>query len=80
MITTHIIDDFDPSDKRVQVTFVNEQKYIHMRYINIPYLESGELDQVTFDQIIDDQIKNCNNKEQLGILTFVDPNEQPDQV
>jgi hypothetical protein len=76
MITSHIIDEFDPSDKRVQITFVNHEGLIHKRYINIPHLEDGSLDQSSLEDIINSQIKSCDYKEEIGALVFIDPETQ----
>jgi hypothetical protein len=78
MITTHIIDDFNSSDNRVQVTFTNEHGNIHQRYINIPYDENGEVNQQEFEKIIQQQIKGCEYKESLGVIKFIDPNDSVD--
>jgi hypothetical protein len=73
MSKTYIIDEFEVIDKSVKITFVNEEGFIHERYVNIPHLEDGSVDEVYFKQIIDGQLRGVENKEKIGALTFINP-------
>lgn len=75
MITTYIVDNFEPTDRKVKITFFNEEGLIHKRDINIPHLEDGSLDETYFQQIIEGQLRGVEYKEQLGIIGFMDPNQ-----
>jgi len=75
MITTYIVDEFEPTDKNVKITFTNEEGFIHERTINIPHLEDGSVDEDYFEEIIQGQLRGVENKQRIGIIEFTDPNE-----
>jgi hypothetical protein len=75
MITTYIVDEFEPTDKTVKITFFNEEGFTHERNINIPHLENGSVDEDYFEEIIEGQLRGVENKIKIGIIQFIDPNE-----
>jgi hypothetical protein len=77
MITTYIVDDFESSDNQVKITFVNEEGFVHERKINIPHLEDGSVDEDYFQEIIEGQLRGVENKQRIGVIEFIDPNEVP---
>jgi hypothetical protein len=75
MITTYIIDEFEPSARQVKITFVNEEGLVHERKINIPHLDDGSIDEEYFQEIIEGQLRGVENKIKIGVIKFTDPNE-----
>ena len=73
MITTYIVNAFEPSDKNVNIKFINEDGLIYERRINIPHLEDGSVDEDYFQEIINGQLRGVENKEKLGVISFIDP-------
>jgi hypothetical protein len=76
MITTYIVDEFEPTDRHVKITFKNDDGFIHERYINIPHLEDGSVDEDYFQEIIQGQLRGVENKVRVGAVSFVDPNQE----
>lgn len=76
MITTYILDNYDPSDKTVGITFINEIGNIHKRNINIPHFLDGSIDEEYLQEIIEGQLRGVKNKEKIGVVQFTDPNEE----
>lgn len=72
MITTYIVDEFEPTDSQVKITFVNDEGLVHQRHLNIPHLEDGSVDEVYFQEIIEGQLRGVENKLRVGAVTFVD--------
>ena len=62
MIITYIVDEFEPTDKNVKITFVNDEGFIHERNINIPHFEDGSVDVDYFQEIIVGQLRGVENK------------------
>ena len=73
MITTYIVDEFEPTDRNVKITFVNDDGFIHERNINIPHLEDGSVDENYFQEIIEGQLRGVENKIKVNAIQFVDP-------
>lgn len=80
MITTYIVDEFEPTDKHVKITFVNGEGFIHERTINIPHLEDGSVDEDYFEEIIIGQFRGVENKIRVNAIQFVDPNQVENPV
>lgn len=80
MITTYIVDEFEPSDKNVKITFVNDEGLIHERNINIPHFEDGSVDEDYFQEIIVGQLRGVENKIKVNVIQFVDPNQVENPV
>jgi hypothetical protein len=76
MITTYIVDEFEPTDRQVKITFTNDEGLIHERHINIPHLEDGSVDEYYFQEIIQGQLRGVENKVRIGAVTFIDPNQE----
>ena len=74
MITTYTVADYLESDTHVEVTFTNDEGFIHKRQVNIPHLPDGSIDETYFQEILDGQLRGVNNKLVVGAITFVDPN------
>ena len=77
MISTYIVAEFLPTDRSVEVTYVNENDFVYRRTINIPHLEDGSVDEVYFQEILEGQLRGVENKNKLEMIEFRDPNEQP---
>jgi len=75
MITTYIVDEFEPSARQVKITFVNEEGLVHERQINIPHLDDGSIDEEYFQEIIEGQLRGVENKIKIDVIRFTDPNE-----
>ncbi len=75
MITTYIVGEFEPPDRQVKITFVNEEGLIHERQINIPHLDDGSIDEEYFQEIIEGQLRGVENKIRIDVIKFTDPNE-----
>jgi hypothetical protein len=80
MITTYIVDEFEPTDKNVKITFVNDEGFIHERSINIPHFEDGSVDEDYFQEIIVGQLRGVENKIKVNAIQFVDPNQVENPV
>jgi type I site-specific restriction-modification system R (restriction) subunit len=74
MISTYTISDYQETDTTVKVQYTNHEGFVHSRNINIPHLEDGSIDQERFNEILEGQLRGVNNKESLGVISFVDPN------
>jgi hypothetical protein len=74
MITTYIVDQFEPTDKTVKITFFNEEGFTHERNINIPHLENGLVDDDYFEEVVQGQLRGVEHKQKMGIIQFIDPN------
>jgi hypothetical protein len=75
MITTYIVDEFEPSSRQVKITFVNEEGLVHERQINIPHFDDGSIDEEYFQEIIEGQLRGVENKIKIDVIRFTDPNE-----
>lgn len=73
MITTYVVGEYGPSDKTTKITFTNDEGLVHERTINIPRLHDGSVDEDYLQEIIDGQYRGAENKERIGVITFVDP-------
>lgn len=74
MITTYIVDEFEPTDKTVKITFFNQEGFVHERQINIPHFEDGSVNEDYFQEIIEGQLRGVSYKNAMGTITFSDPN------
>lgn len=74
MITTYVVGEYGPSDKTTKIIFTNEEGLVHERTINIPKLEDGSVDEDYLQEIIDGQYYGVENKERIGVISFIDPN------
>jgi len=75
MISTYIVAEYEPTDKTVEVTYIDENNFEHKRTVNIPHLEDGSVDENYFQEILDGQLRGVENKLKVGVITFTDPNE-----
>jgi hypothetical protein len=73
MISTYIVGEYEPTDKTVEVTYINENNFEHKRIINIPHLQDGSIDEDYFQEILESQLRGVENKVRLGIITFNNP-------
>lgn len=74
MTITYTLSEFEPTDKQVKITFLNEEGLVHKRQINIPHLEDGSVDELYLEEIIKCQLSGVEYNVKLGIIEFVDPN------
>jgi hypothetical protein len=80
MNITYIVDEFQPTDKQVKITFLNEEGLVHQRQINIPHLEDGSVDEDYFQDIIQGQLSGVQNKLKVGAVSFIEPTENPTEL
>ena len=73
MISTYIVGEYEPTDKTVEVTYINENNFEHKRIINIPHLQDGSIDEDYFQEILESQLRGVENKVRLGTITFNNP-------
>jgi hypothetical protein len=74
MISTYIVSSYQETDTTVKVEYINHEGFVHSRTINIPHLENGSIDHDYFNEVLEGQLRGVENKEFLGVITFVDPN------
>lgn len=80
MITTYTVADYLESDRHVEVTYINDEGFVHKRMVNIPHLSDGSIDETYFGEILDGQLRGVNNKLVVEAITFVDPNAIPEPI
>lgn len=73
MTITYIVGEYEPTDKTVEVTYLDENNFEHKRIINIPHLQDGSIDEDYFQEILESQLRGVENKIKLGIITFNNP-------
>ena len=78
MSITYTVADFVDTDTTVDVTYVNADSHEHVRTLNIPHLENGDVDTEYWEDILACQLKNVENKAALGVISFIDPNAEPE--
>ena len=78
MSITYTIADFEDSDTTVEVTYTNADSHEHKRTLNIPHLENGDIDTDYWQEILEGQLRNVQNKIGTGVISFVDPNAEPE--
>lgn len=78
MAITYNVADYTTEDKTVEVTYTNDEGFVHKRTINIPHLEDGSIDEEYFQDILEGQLLGVENKIRVGAVTFVDPNPPED--
>lgn len=74
MITTYIVGDYLETDNQVEITYINDNGFIHKRNVNIPHLPDGSIDEIYFQEILEGQLRGVNNKILVNSITFTDPN------
>jgi hypothetical protein len=70
---TFTIADYSEQDTQVEVTYFNEENFVHKRFVNIPHLSDGTIDNDYFNEILEGQRLNVINKERIGLISFKDP-------
>jgi hypothetical protein len=75
MIITYTVAEYTTEDTSVEITFENENGFIHKRHINIPHNDDGTIDEEYFQEIIEGQLRGVENKIKIGVIKFIDPNE-----
>jgi len=73
MISTYIIGEYEPTDKTVEVTYINENSFEHKRMVNIPYNENETINEEYFQEILESQLRGVENKVRLGVIAFNNP-------
>ena len=76
MISTYIVAEYEPTDKTVEVTYINENDFEYKRIVNIPHFEDGSVDEEYFQEILEGQLRGVENKIKIGMIEFKDPNEE----
>lgn len=77
MISTYIVAEYQPNDKTVEVTYINEENLVYKRTVNIPHLDDETIDEDYFEEILEGQLNGVRNKSKVGVIQFTDPNENP---
>lgn len=49
MIRTYIVEEYQPNDKTVEVTYINEENLVYKRTVNIPHLDDETIDEDYFE-------------------------------
>jgi hypothetical protein len=80
MISTYTLGEYSAEDTVTDITYTNADGHVHVRTVNIPRDSDGEVIQDSFCQILADQLKNVNNKADLGLIGFGDPNVPDDAM
>lgn len=70
---TYTVAEYQKGDRTVEVTFTNDDGFIHKRSVNIPYNSDGSIDENYFQEILEGQLRGVENKIKLGVVTFMDP-------
>ena len=78
MSITYTVADFEDSDTTVEVTYTNADSHEHKRTLNIPHLENGDIDSDYWQEILVGQLRNVQNKIGAGVISFSDPNAEPE--
>lgn len=79
-ITTYTVADYLETDRHVEVTFTNDEGFVHKRMVNIPHLPDGSIDEAYFTEILEGQLRGVNNKLVVNAISFVDPNATEESV
>ena len=78
MIITYIVDEFEPSDKTVEVVYTRtSDNYTYKRSVNIPHLEDGSVDETYFEEILKGQLSGVINTYKMGLIEFRDSDDEP---
>jgi len=80
MISTYTLGEYSAEDTVTDITYTNADGHVHVRTVTIPRDSDGEVIQDSFCQILADQLKNVNNKADLGLIGFGDPNVPDDAM
>jgi len=75
MTITYIVGEYEPTDKTVEVTYLDQNNFEHKRNVNIPHNEDGSVDEDYFQEIIEGQLRGVENKIKIDVIRFTDPNE-----
>jgi len=78
MAITYEIGGYAAEDKSVEVVYTNDEGFVHKRQVNIPKEENGSVDQDAFNEILEGQLRGVENKVALDVITFTDPNAEPE--
>lgn len=79
---TYTVPDFDQATATsVEVTYTNtDTGFVHKRTVNVPRKPdgSGEFDAEYFTEILEGQLRGVENKLNIGVIAFTDPNVEPE--
>jgi len=78
MAITYEVGGYAAEDRSVEVVFTNDEGFVHKRQVNIPKEENGSVDQDAFNEILEGQLRGVENKVALGVISFTDPNAEPE--
>ena len=70
---TYEVATFADTDTKVDVTYTNDEGFVHIRKLNIPRNEDGTLNSDRWQEILDGQERGVLNKASLGVISFQDP-------
>lgn len=79
-MSTYTVADYTADDTSVEVTFANADGFVHKRQVNIPKLSEGGIDSDSFQQILEDQLRGVNYNASIGVITFVAPTAEPENI
>jgi len=76
---TFSVGEYTSEDKTVLVTYTNEVGHTHERRIVLPKTSEGEIDAERLTSRLDNQLQGLYNKFEVGAVTFIDPNANPEE-
>ena len=76
---TFSVGEYTSEDKTVLVTYTNEVGHTHERRIVLPKTSEGEIDAERLTSRLDNQLQGLYNKVEVGAVTFIDPNADPEE-
>lgn len=74
MISTYTLSEYTDSDSVVEVSYTNSDGHIHSRVVVLPKDSDGNTDEESLSSILRDQLKSVNDRANMGLLGFRDPN------
>ena len=69
--------EYQSGDKTVEMTFSNDEGFVHKRQVNIPYNADGTIDEDYLQEIFKSQLRGLENKIKVGTITFTEPTPEP---
>lgn len=75
IIITYEVAEYAVGDKTVEMTFTDDEGFVHKRQVNIPYNSDGTVDEEYLQEIFEGQLRGVKNKFRLGMIEFRDPSE-----
>lgn len=74
MVITYEVSEYEIGDKTVEMTFTDENGLVYKRQVNVPYIDEETIDEDYLQEIFVSQFKGVENKLNVGVIEFIDPN------